>query len=145
MDILGSTNDSFQKEFFFLGEKYEMYFGLLYSAVALPNLIVPFIGSLLNIKLGLRFMFMINGSFIMIGQFIVFIGISNKSIITMITGRFIYGLGYQNTVICKNQMIIKWFFSHELSIPITITLSLSDLSKFFCFFVSPRVISFVNT
>jgi len=141
---MASTNDSLKKEFDFLGNHYEIYFGILYSVVALPNFIVPYFGSFLNIKLGLRFMYIINGSFIMIGQFFVSLGVTYKSINTLIIGRFLFGLGYQTTVMCKNQMIIKWFLKSEVSLPMSITLCITDLSKFLCFLISPRVITFVN-
>ena len=89
-------------------------------------------------------MYVLNGLSIVLGQLLVSIGVSKKSWRFMIAGRFLFGLGYQTTVMCKNQMIIKWFLKSEVSLPMSITLCITDLSKFLCFLISPRVITFVN-
>jgi hypothetical protein len=89
-------------------------------------------------------MYVINGSFLVIGQFIVCMGVTYKSIITMIFGRLIFGIGFQTTIMCKTMMIIRWFLKSHLSVPMSVTLAISDLSKFLCFLISPRIIKFVN-
>lgn len=125
-------------------KNFETFFGLLYSLEAFPNLIIPILGSLLNIKYGLRFMYVIYGSTIFLGQLFVCIGMEYKSFILMLIGRGIYGLGYQTVVICKNQILINWFFKTEVALPISISLCITDFSKFMSFYISPRVVEYVR-
>lgn len=133
-----------EKEFEFLGEDFELYFGILYSVVSLPNLVMPFIGWMLNVRFGLPLMYVLYGSTIMIGQFFIAIGCQYRSIITMIIGRAIFGLGYQLVCNCKNIFILNWFFKSDVAFPFSICQCVIDLTKFMCFYLSPRIAKFVN-
>lgn len=142
-DILGSTHASLETEFKFLGEDFEFYFGILYSVTSLPNIIMPFFGWMLNARLGIPFMYVIYGSFIMIGQFILCLGCQYRSIFVMIIGRTIFGLGYQLLCTCKNQMLMHWFFKNDVSFPFGLCQGVIDFSKFMCFYLSPRIVKTV--
>jgi len=131
-------------EFKFLGEEFELYFGLLYSVVSLPNLIMPFFGWMLNVRFGLPLMYGIYGSFIMIGQFILSMGCHYRSIVPMIIGRFIFGLGFQLVCTCKNQMLMHWFYKREVALPFSICQMVIDIAKFLSFYISPRILSNVK-
>ncbi len=59
---------------------------IMYSVYTLPNTILPLLGGLLIYKFGYRFMFLIFGLLVFIGQFFIAIGCSFNSFPIMVFG-----------------------------------------------------------
>ena len=127
-----------------LGDDFELYFGILYSVTSLPNLIFPLIGWYFNVRCGIAFMYVIYAALIMIGQLVLTLGCQYRSILPMIIGRMIFGMGFQMIHICKNQMLIAWFYKSELGFAFSIPQMTVDLTKFGCFFICPIILKTVN-
>ena len=133
-----------EMDFKFLGDEFEVYFGILYSIVSLPNLVFPFIGWMLNVRFGIALMYVIYAAFIMIGQLVLALGFQYRCIMPMILGRMIFGLGFQMMSICRNQMLIHWFYKGEVGICFGIAQMIVDLTKFSCFYINPLILNSVN-
>ena len=105
----------------------------LYSFVSYPNIVLPLIGGIMASKLGLYKIMVSFSLFIIVGQLIFtaagFFGTSdqndNMPFIIAIVGRTIYGLGGEVLGVCQYTMISKWFKEKELSLSLSITLSVT--------------------
>ena len=117
---------------------------MLYSVYSLPNIVLPFVGGILVMKFGIRSMYMVFSTFILIGHFIVTLGSQYNSIYTMLAGRVIFGLGGECLNICQNAMIVKWFFKSQLALPLGLTISFSRLGSVVNDNLSPRLVSEVK-
>jgi MFS family permease len=71
-------------------------YGILYSAYAFPNTILPLFGGILLDKIGARNGLLLFSFFLCIGQAIFTIGGFQKSFTIMIVGRFFYGCGCES-------------------------------------------------
>jgi len=66
----------FSKEF---GEKrFEKYFGLMYSVYSMPNIILPLVGGLLVDAVGYRYMNIVFGVCLLIGQSLFASGVTER-------------------------------------------------------------------
>lgn len=122
-------------------DNFEYYFGLLYSLYSFPNIILPLIGGILISFLGNRTMYIVVGVFLCIGQFLFALGCSQQSIVLMLIGRTIFGVGGETINITQNCMIVKWFKKGELSFPFALTITVSRLGSVFNDVASPQIAS----
>lgn len=123
MDSVGVLHDSLKEKFKNLENEFEYYFNLMYAVYSLPNIILPFIGGILIIKLGSCLMYFIFGLLILIGQIVFSCGIFYDSIYTVLIGRFIFGLGGECLGLPQNSMIVKWFPKSQLGLPLGLSVS----------------------
>jgi len=77
-----------------LGPNFEYFFNLLYSLVILPNIALPFLGGLLITKFGIRKMYFIFVTMLLIGHFVFAMGCSFKQIIVMLIGKTLFYILY---------------------------------------------------
>ena len=91
-------------------------------------------------KYGIRAMYVVFGLFILLGQFIFSLGCQQYSMTVMLIGRVIFGLGGECINICQNAMIIKWFFTSEIALPLGLTISVSRLGSVLNDVASPMMI-----
>ena len=136
-DNVGAVHNHLKSQFDFLGDKFEYYYNLLYSLYSLVNIIIPFIGGTLIKIYGNSTMFIIFGIFIILGQLIVYIGCKNLSILTMIIGRIIFGLGGESLNITQMAVVVDWFYKSETALPMGFTLTLSRCGSFLNDLLSP--------
>lgn len=122
----------------------EFAFNLLYSVYAFPNIILPFIGGILADKLGDGVMTMVFCFAIVLGQFLLFTGIRAGSIAWMIIGRFVFGLGGEAINITIKTILYKWFHGSELSLALSLNISLARSASVFSFYFSPNLLSKVS-
>lgn len=95
-------------------------------------------------RYGVRAMYMVFGTCIMLGQLIFALGCHKNSMNGMLFGRTIFGLGGECINICQSAMIIKWFFKSEMALPLGLTLSVSRLGSVMNDWYSPSLISSVR-
>jgi MFS family permease len=142
MDNIGVLHDSLKTQFAFeLKDSFEYYFGLLYSVYSMPNIVLPFIGGYMVMKMGVRSTYILFAGLVMIGQFICAFGCQYSSIKTMLFGRVIFGLGGECLNICQNAIIVKWFAKSQLALPMGLTISFSRLGSVLNDILSPRIIT----
>lgn len=143
-DNVGAVHDHLKSQFDFLENKFEYYYNLLYSLYSVVNIIIPFIGGTLVKIYGNSTMFIIFSIFIVLGQFIVYIGCKNLSILTMIIGRIIFGLGGENLNVTQMAVVVDWFYKSETALPMGFTLTLSRCGSFLNDLLSPIFAGEIN-
>ncbi|KAI5136725.1 hypothetical protein NEAUS04_1620 [Nematocida ausubeli] len=93
------------------GPGYARYHSLLYSAYALPNLLLPLLFNL-SAESDHNKLFYTYG-LIVLGQTITSIGACLQIFECILAGRFIIGLGGESFTIIQNKMLSSLFYSHE--------------------------------
>jgi len=104
---------------------------------------LPFFGGILITKFGIRKMNIIFAFFILIGQLIFSIGCQYNSMITMLIGRFVFGMGGECIYVTQNAIVIKWFYKSEIALPLGIFLSVSSFGGVLNDIISPMMVSHV--
>lgn len=94
-------------------------------------------------KYGIRTMYMVFGTFVMLGQFIFAMGCTHTSINTMLIGRIVFGFGGECLNICQNAILVKWFFKSQIALPLGLTISVSRFGSVLNDVFSPRLVSSV--
>ena len=90
--------------------------GLLYSAYALPNLVLAPISGFIIEKYGIVRSTTAFTILMLIGQLIIFYGVANKSYYSILTGRGIYGIGGEGFLILQPTVNEYWFSGSFLTI-----------------------------
>ena len=80
--------------------------GLLNAIYSFPNIIMVLIGGVIIDKIGTRKSVIIFTVLIMIGAVVTAI---NGSLVTMATGRLIFGLGAESMIVAITTIIARWF------------------------------------
>ena len=137
-DNVGATHEHLKSQFMFLNN-FEYYFSLLYSLYSFPNVVLPFIGGMFITMFGNRMMYVVFGVCIIFGQFMFVIGSQMKSIMIMIVGRIVFGVGGESINICQTAMIVKWFNKNSISLPLGLTLTVSRLGSVLNDVLSPKI------
>ena len=137
-DNPGAVHEHLESQFHFLGNNFEYYYNLLYSIYSIVNIFIPFIGGNLIKAYGNKNMFIVFALIIVIGQLIVYLGVKNNSIYTMLIGRVIFGLGGDNLNVSQMTCVVEWFYKSESSFPMGLTLTISRLGSFLNDVLSPR-------
>lgn len=95
-------------------------------------------------KLGVRSTYLLFSALVMVGQLICAIGCQYTSINIMLLGRMVFGLGGECLNICQNAIIVKWFSSSQLALPMGLTISVSRFGSVLNDIFSPRLVSYVK-
>ena len=114
--------------------------GFLYSVYSLPNIIMVFLGGIVFDKIGSRkaaiafTLIMFTGTLIValapsIPISIPFLSsvITNKALLWMLAGRFLFGLGSESLIVAQSAIIGKWFKEKELALAFGLNLTISRL------------------
>lgn len=117
--------------------QFELYFSLIYSLYALPNMIIPMIGGAMADKFGNKMILLVFSSFILIGSAIETFACFQKSMVMFLFGRFVFGCGAETLNVCVSIIISKWFKGQELALALAIILSLSKLATVVTDWISP--------
>jgi len=114
-------------------------FNFLYTAFAIPNIIMPFFGGLLIDTLGVRKVGVIFSLLIIIGQGIVTFSAFTKSYLIMVIGRVIFGLGGDTLLVVQACLISKWFMSGKLSMAMALAMGVSTFGSSVNSILSPII------
>ena len=121
----------------------------LYSVISLPNIFLPFVGSILIYKFGIHITSFSLNLFVFIGQVIFTIAgyLANddsKDYIpycVALFGRFIYGIGGEILNVCQITIISSYFKNKELSFAIGMYYSCTWLAVSFWNYLVPTIAS----
>jgi len=116
---------------------FELYFSLIYSLYALPNMFIPLVGGMMADRFGNKTILLIFSAFILIGSAIETIACFQRSMVTFLVGRFIFGCGAETLNVCVSILISKWFKGQELAFALAIIISLSKLATVVTDWTSP--------
>ena len=101
--------------------------GLLNGIYSLPNIFMVLIGGIIIDRLGTRKSTLIFAILCLIGAaFTAFKG----ELITMATGRLIFGLGAESLIVAVTTILARWFKGKELSFAFGINLTIARLGSF---------------
>jgi MFS family permease len=101
--------------------------GLLNGIYSLPNIFMVLIGGIIIDRLGTRKSTLIFAILCLIGAaFTAFKG----DLITMATGRLIFGLGAESLIVAVTTILARWFKGKELSFAFGINLTIARLGSF---------------
>ncbi|KAK3816442.1 MAG: major facilitator superfamily domain-containing protein, partial [Benniella sp.] len=126
-DIPGALNVQLRE---WLGTDYaahQYYLNLLYSVYSLPNIVLPLMGGVLIDHLSASKMLLIFSLFVCGGQGIFAIGVSTKSIWTMILGRLIFGIGGECLEVAQAKITTDWFKARWLGFALGLNLSFARI------------------
>lgn len=103
-------------------------YGLLFSLIAWPNIIICLVGGvLIDRVVGLRLGFVIVTIIALIGQLVFAFGAIIGEFWVMLAGRFMLGIGVELIFIISHSFEAVWFKNKELSFAISIDISCSRL------------------
>lgn len=117
--------------------KFELYFSLIYSLYALPNMVIPLVGGVMADKFGNKTIMLVFATFILVGSAIETFACFQKSMEMFLFGRFVFGCGAETLNVCVSIVISKWFKGQELALALAIILSLSKLATVVTDWISP--------
>lgn len=101
--------------------------GLLNGIYSLPNIFMVLIGGIIIDRLGTRKSTLIFAILCLIGAFFT---VLRGDIVTMATGRIIFGLGAESLIVAITTILARWFKSKELSFAFGINLTIARLGSF---------------
>ena len=87
----------------------ETEWSALYSVYSVPNIILPLLGGIFVDKVGIRFALILFCFATTLGQLIFSKGGFEDSYMTMLLGRFIFGLGGECMGVANYAIIQSWF------------------------------------
>ena len=111
------------------GPHFEIYFNLLYTVYSIPNCVLPLLGGVLSDRFGNRLMLVVFSVLIGVGQLVCLVGVWNDSMLTMLLGRVVFGLGGESLSVSSSALISSWFAGKELALALGINLSFSRLGS----------------
>ena len=89
----------------------------LYAVYSYPNVVLPFVcGILVDKYLGVRWGTMLFVSLATIGELVFCTGVSSKSYMMALIGRFIIGLGGESLSVMQGIYMIKWYEGPRLAL-----------------------------
>ena len=98
-------------------DTFELYFNLFYTVCSVPNVLLPAFGGYYVDKIGMRLMVVIYAFIVLVGQIVVSIGVSTRSIQLVLLGRFLFGLGGESLTVGTSALVSAWFVNQELVLP----------------------------
>jgi len=101
--------------------------GLLNAIYSIPNIFMVLIGGYIIDKIGTKKASLLFSSFCLIGTIITAF---KGDLITMATGRLIFGLGAESLIVAVTTVIAKWFKGKELSFAFGLNLTIARLGSF---------------
>ncbi|RKP21018.1 MFS general substrate transporter [Rozella allomycis CSF55] len=107
-----------------MGTEYPFYNSLMYTIYSFPNIVLPWAAGIMLDKAGGDKWVYVFASLIGIGQFCVSLGIFIKSVVFILIGRLIFGLGGESLSVAQSNWIMTLFDSKTSTFAMGIYLSI---------------------
>jgi len=114
-------------------------FNSLSSVSSVPSVILPFVGGILIDKFGIRKVFFIFCSVVILGQIIMTIGVAKINFELLLVSKVIFAIGAGPLIVAKSAVLVKWFVGKELSFALGAALCVSRLGSSIDSIISPKV------
>jgi MFS family permease len=112
--------------------RFEKYFNLMYTCYSLPNIIIPIFGGTLVDRVGYLTMNLVFCAFLILGQSLFAIGVTNRDMDLLLVGRTLYGIGGESILVGLSAMLLDWFGgSGEFAFVMGIKMSLGRMGSVF--------------
>ncbi|KAI7826996.1 major facilitator superfamily domain-containing protein [Gamsiella multidivaricata] len=118
---------------------HQYHLNLLYSAYSLPNIVLPLLGGFLIDRLSAARMLLLFSLCVCAGQGIFAIGVSEKSIWTMVLGRLIFGIGGECLEVAQAKITTDWFKARWLGFALGLSLSSARVATAMNDNISPAI------
>ncbi|GAB5585613.1 hypothetical protein Unana1_00513 [Umbelopsis nana] len=105
-------------------------YGVIQSSVSIVNTILPVLGGLFIDAFGTATGSFVTTLLITSGNVLVAYSTHNKSLMTMILGRVLYGIGSGTVVIVQETILSHWFNGRSLAGVVSLMLTTSRLASF---------------
>ncbi|KAI5185102.1 hypothetical protein NEHOM01_0607 [Nematocida homosporus] len=122
------------------GEDYAASHSLLYSAYALPNLLLPLITST-SLKLSTSKTMLYTFLLIVLGQGLVWGGCYSELFAVIVAGRFVIGLGGESFSVAQNKMLSSLFHSHEYGRVFGVSLAIARMGSITAYLLLGRLVT----
>ncbi|KAF7732113.1 hypothetical protein EC973_006368 [Apophysomyces ossiformis] len=123
---LGAMKSKLKEEFGISNAQY----GAIQSSVAIVNTVLPVLGGIFIDAFGTIAGSILTTVLITSGNVMVAISTSNASLMTMIIGRILYGIGSGSVVIVQETILSQWFRGRSLAVVVALMLTVSRLASF---------------
>ncbi|KAG2187362.1 hypothetical protein INT44_005048 [Umbelopsis vinacea] len=123
---LGAMKNIIKEEFGISNSQY----GVIQSSVSIVNTILPVLGGLFIDAFGTATGSFVTTLLITSGNVLVAYSTHNRSLMTMILGRVLYGIGSGTVVIVQETILSHWFSGRSLAGVVSLMLTTSRLASF---------------
>jgi MFS family permease len=128
-----------------LGADFEQKYQLLYSVAQAPGVFMPIVSGAAVDRFGGRICLLLLSSTCLVGQIIASCGVEYKSWPIIITGRFIFGLGFEALFASNQAFLASWFSNKEIGYAFGISSAISYTGFLLSFVISPACANAVST
>lgn len=101
--------------------------GLLNAIYSIPNVFMVLLGGIIIDRIGTRRATMLFGLLCFVGAAVT---AASPALVTMATGRLLFGLGAESLIVAVTTAIAKWFKGKELSFAFGVNLTIARLGSF---------------
>ncbi|KAG2215886.1 hypothetical protein INT46_004142, partial [Mucor plumbeus] len=123
---LGAMKNTIKTEFGITNSQY----GVIQSSVAIVNTVLPVVGGIFVDAFGTIPGALLTSTLIAVGNILVALSASSKSLYMMIFGRILYGIGSGTVVIVQETILSQWFRGRSLAAVLALMLTVSRLASF---------------
>lgn len=102
---------------------------MLYTIIALPNIIFPFFIGIIIDYIGVRVAFVVLTFGVIIFQTVVAVGGVTHSFQTMLIGRMLFGIAVESLSVAQTCFVSYWFLGKELAFAIGVATTLPELGN----------------
>jgi nitrate/nitrite transporter NarK len=117
----------------------DVVLGLMYSVYSLPNIILPFFSGYIMDRLGPNRVLLALSSCVCLGQLLVVVGISSRSVSLTLLGRTLFGIGGESVSVAQSCITTKWFQHKELAFALGLNLAVPRLGSVLTMVLSPWI------
>jgi nitrate/nitrite transporter NarK len=136
-DIPAALNVPLEK--YLATPNYQYYLQLFYSLYSIPNIILPFFGGLLIDKFGERRLLLFLSLCVTIGHLLFAFGVQFKWYMSMLIGRFIFGIGGESLAVLQSHITSRWFLHEELAFALGWNICVGRLGSVFNDLITPQI------
>lgn len=127
------------------GAEFERNYQLLYSVAQAPGVLMPiFSGSAVD-KFGASICLLVLSSTCLMGQIVSSFGVQHRSWWIVITGRFVFGLGFEALFATNQAFLVSWFSTKEIGFALGISSAMSYVGFLLSFVISPASANYIST
>eukprot|EP00984_Skeletonema_dohrnii_P001073 scaffold337_cov89-Skeletonema_dohrnii-CCMP3373.AAC.1 len=127
------------------GADYERNYQLLYSVAQAPGILMPIFSGASVDKFGASVCLLVLSSTCLIGQIVSSCGVEHKRWWITITGRFVFGLGFEALFATNQAFLVSWFSNKEIGYALGISSAISYVGFLLSFVISPACANNMST
>lgn len=118
-------------------DNFEARFQLLFTLASLPGIVLPFFSGWIVDRIGGRLCLLVLSLLCFLGQMASSIGVEKERWPVTLTGRFIYGLGFESLFVANQAFLATWFEGGRLGMALGVSTASSYIGYLLSFIISP--------